>query len=620
MMPDANDNEWVREFAREKSETAFAALVRQHVHLVFATALRQIGDRAAAEEITQTVFVALAQSAGKLGSHPTIAGWLHQTALNKSREWLRGELRRRRREQTAVELAEAKAEGDSVWTPLVPLLDEALLQLRDADRAAVILHFMEGRTFQEVGAALGVGEDTARKRVDRCLEQLTKFFQRQGFTIPTLSATAPLFALATHTAPTNLAASATSAGLAAHSASVSTLTLKGALKIMAWTKTKTAVVAGFAAAAIIGTTTSTIVLLERNPNQQRLKDGSLLSVIGISFGATHDVVINGKKTHWSWPGHDELSVEFKLSGKNAANNPLVKPPFYRPVRAMLHGDSGIEFAQEVSPDGFKKVGRDYYGEIDTEIVPRDSRYLWLRIEESPTNNPYGSWQTIANFKFQNPAHAINSNWTDNATPTTNVVDGMNFVLRAVTLKTNADDERDIWNHKVTIATEVWTNGIPLTNWSPVYITAADTSGNHVSNFQSHRSIDPRYVWKLDMDFEIASNFPTEDVVTVPLRRTTLTTNVMGMPVTISWNGQWIDANMPTNYSGVGIKFINVTDRQGNIGTEGSASWSQHSFRAGGFYSVKNGVYNEMGPPVTLTFAVVPNVHTTFYVQPQLLTE
>src|SRR5581483_2843445 len=341
-MPDVTDNELVREFADRKSETAFAALVRQHINLVFATALRQVGDRAVAEEITQTVFVALAQSAGKLGLHPTIAGWLHQTTLNKSREWLRSELRRRKREQIAVSITEARAEGGSVWAPLVPLLDEALLQLRDADRVAVIMHFMEGRTFSEIGSILGVGEDTARKRVDRCLEQMTKFFQRRGFAVPTLSANAPLFALASHTAPTNLAASATSAGLA-HSTSTLTLTLKGALKIMAWTKAKTAIVAAIATAAIIGTTTSTIILLERNPNQQQMKDGSTLSIASISFGDTHDIVINGKTNHWHWPGHEELVVEFKLSGKKAANNPFVKPPFYRPLRAMLHGDSGIEF-------------------------------------------------------------------------------------------------------------------------------------------------------------------------------------------------------------------------------------------------------------------------------------
>src|SRR5438874_764143 len=104
------DHQLIAEFYAHRSEQAFAALVQQHVNLVFGTAMRQVGDRTAAEEITQNVFIALAQSAGKLGSHPTIAGWLHQTTLNKSREWLRSELRRQRRKQTAVSLASVKAE------------------------------------------------------------------------------------------------------------------------------------------------------------------------------------------------------------------------------------------------------------------------------------------------------------------------------------------------------------------------------------------------------------------------------------------------------------------------------------------------------------------------------
>jgi RNA polymerase sigma factor (sigma-70 family) len=219
------DNSLLAEFNARRSEDAFAALVRQHVNLVFATALRQVGDAGAAEEITQNVFVALAQAAGKLGSHPTIAGWLHQTALNKSREWLRSEFRRRKREQVAVNLDLARAEGDSVWSPLVPLLDEALLELRELDRQAVILHYLEGRTFQEVGSALGVGEDAARKRVNRCLDQLTGFFRRHGFATPALGIGAPLFAFSSHTAPAGLAASAATAGLAAAHSAASTSTL-----------------------------------------------------------------------------------------------------------------------------------------------------------------------------------------------------------------------------------------------------------------------------------------------------------------------------------------------------------------------------------------------------------
>ncbi len=255
------DHSLIAEFNARRCEDAFAALVRQHVNLVFATALRQVGDHGTAEEITQNVFMALAESSGKLGSHPTIAGWLYQTTLNKSRERLRSDLRRRRREQVAVNLALAGAEGDSVWSPLVPLLDEALLELREPDRLAVVLHFMEGRTFYEVGSVLGIGEDAARKRASRCLDQLTAFFRRHGFSVPALAAGAPLFALSSPAAPAGLATSATIAGLAAaHSAaSTSTLTLiKGALKIMAWTKTKTAVVASVVVLLVAGSATVVI--------------------------------------------------------------------------------------------------------------------------------------------------------------------------------------------------------------------------------------------------------------------------------------------------------------------------------------------------------------------------
>jgi uncharacterized protein (TIGR03435 family) len=220
-----------------------------------------VGDAGAAEEITQNVFVALAQAAGKLGSHPTLAGWLHQTALNKSREWLRAELRRRRREQVAVDSDLARAEGDSIWTPLVPMLDEALLKLSESDRQAIVLHYLEGRTFNEVGRLLGLGEDAARKRVNRCLDQLTAFFRQSGFAVPALTAGTPLFALSSPAAPAGLAATATMAGLATVPAATSTSTLtllKGALKIMAWTKAKTVIVTGVVLLAAAGTTTLTL--------------------------------------------------------------------------------------------------------------------------------------------------------------------------------------------------------------------------------------------------------------------------------------------------------------------------------------------------------------------------
>lgn len=247
------DSQLIAEYNAGHSEEAFAALVRQHISLVFATALRQAGDAQAAEDITQNVFVALARSCGKLGSHPTIAGWLYRTTLNKSREWIRSELRRRKRESIAINLQLNNLKGDSVWAPLVPLLDEALLEVPEPDRLAVVLHYMEGRPFDEVGMALGTSPDAARKRASRCLDDLTHFFRRRGFAMPAGALAAPLFALSSQPAPAGLAASVASA--AVHAAASPLTFIPGALKLMAWTNTKKAMVASLWLFAAAGATT-----------------------------------------------------------------------------------------------------------------------------------------------------------------------------------------------------------------------------------------------------------------------------------------------------------------------------------------------------------------------------
>ena len=137
--------------------------------------------------------------------------------------------------------------------------------LNETDRHAVVLRFFDGKSLREVGAALGANEDAAKKRVSRALEKLRTFFARRGVSSTTAIIAGAISANSVQAAPVALAKSVTAIAVAkGATASGSTLTLiKGALKIMAWTKAKTAMVVT-AVAILTASTTTTLVIHHRH--------------------------------------------------------------------------------------------------------------------------------------------------------------------------------------------------------------------------------------------------------------------------------------------------------------------------------------------------------------------
>lgn len=238
-----SDFEWLQQFARAGNQSAFRDLVRRHIDLVLATALRKVGDAGGAEEISQNVFGVLAKKAWQFAPDDSLPAWLHKTTLLESQAWQRGELRRRRREQAAAELGTTMKTPDEqpAFHALVPLLDEALLSLREKDREALLLRFYESQSLKDVGAALGVSDDTAQKRVTTALEKLSHFFQRRGFKTATVAATT---AALQHTASSASAATVSLVFNAALQAAPPALVGLGALlaRFASLTKLQTAAV------------------------------------------------------------------------------------------------------------------------------------------------------------------------------------------------------------------------------------------------------------------------------------------------------------------------------------------------------------------------------------------
>ena len=158
-------------------------------------------------------------------------------------------------------------ENDSeAWAHIAPLLDAALADLNETDRNAVVLRFFYGKSLGEIGTTLGANEDAARMRVNRALEKLRQFFVKRGIASTTATLVRAISANSVQAAPVTLAKSVTAVAIAkGAAASGSTLTLiKGALKIMAWTKAKAAVVAGVAVILATGTTTVMVRHLEHS--------------------------------------------------------------------------------------------------------------------------------------------------------------------------------------------------------------------------------------------------------------------------------------------------------------------------------------------------------------------
>src|SRR6185503_6987872 len=97
------------------------------------------------------------------------------------------------------------------WQEVAPVLDESLARLGETDRHSLLLRFFEQKKLADVGRALGLSEDGARKRVERALEKLRALLGQRGVAVPGALLATVLAANAAPAAPVTLSVSTAAA-------------------------------------------------------------------------------------------------------------------------------------------------------------------------------------------------------------------------------------------------------------------------------------------------------------------------------------------------------------------------------------------------------------------------
>lgn len=177
----ATDNE--RELvlrSRHGDSEAFGALIRAHQRMIHALTYRMTGSLADAEDLAQETFIQAHQQLDQFRGDASFGSWLYRIAVNRCLNWRKREARHARlheewgREQAAATIPD---EG------LARRVQEALLQLKPKQRAAVVLTVYEGMNHAQAAHVLGCSETTVSWRLFTARARLKRLLadaQRKG--------------------------------------------------------------------------------------------------------------------------------------------------------------------------------------------------------------------------------------------------------------------------------------------------------------------------------------------------------------------------------------------------------------------------------------------------------
>jgi RNA polymerase sigma-70 factor (ECF subfamily) len=163
------------------SQPAYQEIVCRYERPVFNLIARIVRDLALAEDVAQDTFVKAFRNLARFDTTRRFSSWIFRIANNAALDAMR---RRRANPVVDARVPEpiASPVPDQVETAaLAGAIDQALSALRPEWRAAVVLRYEEGLSYEEIADVLGIPEGTVKTFVHRARKQLADRLAAAGW-------------------------------------------------------------------------------------------------------------------------------------------------------------------------------------------------------------------------------------------------------------------------------------------------------------------------------------------------------------------------------------------------------------------------------------------------------
>jgi RNA polymerase sigma factor (sigma-70 family) len=290
------DTALLERFVAGRDEAAFELLLWRHGGMVLSVCRSVLGRSPDVEDAFQATFLLLASRAGSISKREAVGSWLYKVAYRVALRARAEALRRPRQAPADADLPAPEPPEDLVWRDLRPVLDEEVSRLPEKYRAAVVLCYLEGRTYEEAARQIGCPRGTVAVRLKRGRELLRVRLTRRGLgpVAGLVAAGTPGSAPSVSAAlvqPTLRAALGYVAGntTAGGAASVPAVALaEGVLRTMSLVQLKTATAIFVLVVGLLGG--GTTIVLRHAPATQPAKAGEV-AVVPTAKGANRDEVL-----------------------------------------------------------------------------------------------------------------------------------------------------------------------------------------------------------------------------------------------------------------------------------------------------------------------------------------